>query len=271
LQLISQDTFPKSKQKSTISIIENDKTIKMTQEDDKVTSLEIDGKIIPPSEYDQYQDELSRVKPLNGKHGQGFIFGDGFNGSFGRINMDSMMNSFPQMHFEDLRDNIKMWADDDKGFIFNMDSFPHNFESFPGHVFKFNKGNFNLDSLVGGRFEMLKDLDGMKNFSFNFPEGEYIDNWGPNARPLGQIDNKNDYQSILGNALNSDGLLIPGKINNVELTGKFLKINGEKQPSNLWDKYKRIFEEESGLTLEPKSKLNFKIEGVESKRKYRVF
>jgi hypothetical protein len=43
--------------------------------------------------------------------------------------------------------------------------------------------------------------------------------------------------------LNKDGLLIPGQENKVELTGKHLKINGEKQPTNIYQKYKRIFEE----------------------------
>jgi len=80
-----------------------------------------------------------------------------------------------------------------------------------------------------------------------------------------------NFSEALGNALNRDGLLIPNKENKVELTGKHLKINGEKQPTNIYQKYKRIFEETSGTTLEKNSKLEFKFEGKESKRKYRVY
>lgn len=38
----------------------------------------------------------------------------------------------------------------------------------------------------------------------------------------------NNFSDALGNALNKDGLLIPGQENKVELSGKHLKINGEK-------------------------------------------
>ncbi len=269
-QTVRQDTMPKSKQKSSISIIENDKTIKLTKEDDKITSLEIDGKVIPPSEYGQYEDELARAQPLNGNGKKGIFFFDGNmedSQNFLNFHVDSIMGQIGNLGLMG-RDLEKLY--DQNKFMLRFDDAPFNSDSFPGHVFRFNLKDLNMDSLMTedlGRFPGM----GLKDFSFNFPEGEHDDNWGPNAGSFGHMDDRNDYQSILGNALNSDGLLIPGKINNVELTGKHLKINGEKQPSNLWDKYKRIFEEESGLTLEPKSKLNFKIEGLESKRKYRVF
>jgi len=76
---------------------------------------------------------------------------------------------------------------------------------------------------------------------------------------------------VLGSQLNKDGLLLPQKENKIELTGKYLKINGEKQPSNIWNKYKRIFEEESGTTLEKNSRITFHFLGKESKRTYKAY
>ncbi|MBK8626194.1 MAG: hypothetical protein IPN86_11705 [Saprospiraceae bacterium] len=53
-------------------------------------------------------------------------------------------------------------------------------------------------------------------------------------------DGENNFSDAIGNALNRDGLLIPNQSNKVELTGKHLKINGEKQPNNIYQKYRRI-------------------------------
>ena len=78
-------------------------------------------------------------------------------------------------------------------------------------------------------------------------------------------------EQLIGSQLNRDGFLIAGKNNKIELSGKNLKINGEKQPSNIWNKYKNLFERETGMTLTKDTKLVYEIEGKESKRKYKAF
>ncbi len=65
----------------------------------------------------------------------------------------------------------------------------------------------------------------------------------------------------MGYELNKDGLLILEKENKIELSGKHLKINGQKQPDNIYEKYKRIFEESSGIPVTKNSQLEFKIVG----------
>ncbi|MDD1444366.1 hypothetical protein MEO93_29315, partial [Dolichospermum sp. ST_sed3] len=139
------------------------------------------------------------------------------------------------------------------------------------------------------------NFDGLDSFRFNFDNFEFpeIREWheSPDVKIYrhdgdGQgfnFDFNNDYKGFefgkdsenfseaIGNSLNRDGLLIPGQENKVELTGKQLKINGEKQPYNIFQKYKRIFEETSGTTLEKNSKLQFNYTGKESKRKFRVY
>ena len=72
--------------------------------------------------------------------------------------------------------------------------------------------------------------------------------------------------------MNKDGYLLPDKENSVKLTGKYLKINSEKIPQVIFEKYKRLFEEETGIPLSDKNVIEFKMEGKPtSGRKYRAF
>jgi hypothetical protein len=110
---------------------------------------------------------------------------------------------------------------------------------------------------------------------FDFDDGDtFIEPFGGDPENMPDFNTSrgnNNFSDAIGNALNRDGLLIPNQSNKVELTGKHLKINGEKQPNNIYQKYRRIFEEESGTTLEKNSKLQFSFEGKEAKRKYKVY
>jgi len=142
-----------------------------------------------------------------------------------------------------------------------------------------------LQEQMGGMHFDFRGLDSLKgmegfNFDFAFPNMDQFKINGIDVED-GLFDGASDdsnmpkinesYADIIGNALNRDGLLIPNESNKVELTGKHLKINGEKQPSNIYQKYRRIFEEESGTTLQKNSRLQFNIEGKVAKRKYRVY
>jgi len=62
---------------------------------------------------------------------------------------------------------------------------------------------------------------------------------------------------IFGSLLR-DGLIEPHGENTMELTDKYLKINGEKQPSNIWKKYKKIYESQLGHELMEGSKIKLK-------------
>jgi len=50
-----------------------------------------------------------------------------------------------------------------------------------------------------------------------------------------------------------------------------MKVNGDKQPKNIWNKYKEIFEEESGIALTKDSKLKFNVEGKRTMKKSSAF
>ena len=69
-----------------------------------------------------------------------------------------------------------------------------------------------------------------------------------NQKPSSRI-----FRSLL-----SDGLIESGEENTLELTDKHLKINGEKMPSNIWKKYKKIYESQLGHEIMEGSKIKLK-------------
>lgn len=275
-QIIMQvhtDSLPTSRESIRIQKRTNDQDIKISMEDGKVTELEIDGKKIDEADYDKYEDIIAQSKPKSSTKGnaQMFFFGDGE----------------PQSFEFDLGNDGKLFSDSIfKRFEFKgMDGFD---------MSNFNEQMKNIQEQLGKMQFDFKGLDSMNingldgfNFDFTFPEMEQVKggfdfgNGDSFAQPFGRFpddmpnldisDGKNNFSDAIGYALNRDGLLIPNQSNKVELTGKHLKINGEKQPNNIYQKYRRIFEEQSGTTLEKNSKLQFTFEGKEAKRKYRVY
>lgn len=57
----------------------------------------------------------------------------------------------------------------------------------------------------------------------------------------------------------NDRLISEREKSKIELTGKHLKINGDKMPKNLWEKYKGIYEDYTGIELSKSSKLKFEL------------
>ncbi len=258
------DTFPQSGEVIHIQKQTNDKSVKLSMENGVITNLEIDGKKIDEAEYDKYNDIISEVSPKSGSKGNNhfFFFGD-----------DEYQN-FGFGDFKIYRDSISK--------LMNNDFFK-GFQSL---------GELDLDQIMGELSKQFENLDfgqqadsmwlqmkepGGFSFNFRFPDDrDFRDNnglWMDEMDKDATADTPKDVNltDILGKALNEDGILIPKKMNKVELTGKYLKINGEKQPNNLFEKYKRILEDESGIELNKNSKLKFDIEGKTPKRKYRSF
>ncbi len=254
------DTLPyMSKNTMKIHKIENDKEIKMSFENGELMDLEIDGQLIDKSEYSNYEDIISKSKPQMGSKDNSQIFmwgGEDFDldndfFSFKLQNLDSLFEGFATSGLKMFRqlDGFEGMGDD-------------NGEFWEDYMKRFK------DMLQNDNFESL-GID--TTFQFDFR------NFGDEAlgSDFNELDNgakaNNNFTEIIGNSLNRDELLLPNKTNTIELTGKHLKINGEKQPSNIWNKYKRIFEESTGTTLQRDSKITFDFEGVTPKRKYRSF
>ena len=258
------DTLPQSGEMIHIQKQTNDKSVKLSMENGVITNLEIDGKKIDEADYNKYSDIISEVSPKSGSKGnnQFFFFGDDDDRNFGFGN------------FKMYRDSISKQLDND---------FFRGFQSL---------GELDIDRIMGEFSKQFENLDfgrqadsmwlQMKEpggFSFNFTFPDNRDFRGNNGLWIDEMDKEAtadtpkdaNLTEILGNALNNDGMLLPEQMNKVELTGKYLKINGEKQPNNLFEKYKRILEETSGIELNKNSKLKFDIAGKTPKKRYRSF
>ena len=271
------DTMPLKKESITIQKKTNDQDLKISMENGKITNLEIDGKKIDEKDYDQYEDIISEVKPrkFGSGHGSIMFFGDDgeaapFEFNLGRGgNLDSIIGKMGMMNFEKFEFDQEKMQEQMQKMQEQLGKMNFDFRGLDSMNFDFAFPDM-LDENMAPQMRFFEFEDGdlfIEPFG-EFPESQRIDN---HMDDMDYSRRSSNFSEALGNALNRDGLLIPNKENKVELTGKHLKINGEKQPTNIYQKYKRIFEETSGTTLEKNSKLEFKFEGKESKRKYRVY
>ena len=139
---------------------------------------------------------------------------------------------------------------------------------------KMKERNGNRHEYDGNAWEKAaKDMErNQRNLERNQKEWEEAaKGFGANDRFFDE-NNGINLEQKLGSQLNKDGFLLPEKSNVVKLTGKYLRINGEKMPEVIFEKYKRLYEEETGIPLGEKNVIEFKMEGKASNgRKYRAF
>jgi len=76
---------------------------------------------------------------------------------------------------------------------------------------------------------------------------------------------------VLARQLLEDQLIDADETSEIEITGKFLKINGDKQPKNIWNKYRKIYEKQSGIEMNKGSKLKFEIDPSEYNTANKLF
>lgn len=299
---ILADTLPPKmhigQEKATIVIEKDGQKIEVETENGETVGLKIDGREIPENEFDQYQDQIDAAT-------KNFVFKDGnfnvfeFEENHNFKNLDSILSNSFGMIFdgEDWRQfggNVRRFLDDDVlRKLKDMEEF-RSFDDFEGFE-KLHEleGLENLHELEG--LEKLEDLgemlenlgiqidSSMRTYEFNFEDFDGFDGFNGfdgfeffsddnmHIRDRDQIFGNNTVVDKIGNALNRDGLLEEFKTNKIEITGKHLKINGEKMPKAIYNKYKDIYQESTGAPLTKKSKMIFEIEGKPSKRKVRSF
>jgi hypothetical protein len=181
---------------------------------------------------------------------------------------------------------MKLFLKDGNGFNFQFDTafvggnsfdFDFDFDSiFSGMELR----SLDWDSLIGGDGKMFFfDGNGMEGLPFDFDHLEDLedlnelrlfDRYNDQARIHGQ-ESRNTPADKLHRALNRDGLLEIDENNTVELSGKELKINGDKQPKNIHSKYKRLWENATGTTMAKKDKVTLELKGKEHKRTIQRF
>ena len=83
------------------------------------------------------------------------------------------------------------------------------------------------------------------------------------------LKKKNDFTfesdnvaNIITKRLLKDELIDETGNTKVEITGKNMKVDGEKQPTNIWKKYKKVYERETGIELTKDSKIVINISDV---------
>lgn len=272
---IAVDTFPsiKGKSRSSKMIITNDgnKSIELKMENGEIQSLKIDGKVVPPSEYDQHQDLIKedRLPGMGDDMFSGFDFIDDSNiyifrgGKDGTMRLDSLM--------------------DMQGFNLNgqrMDfDFNHMFEGLDSAgVFRFEQsfpfakeGEGSYEEMMERFFGMQEELQEEQRELKRFQDDDFFRSQDRKAFDFPRSNEGKNLEELIGRQLNRDGFLMKDKENRIQLSGKSLKINGKKQPDVIHQKYLDLFVGETGIPLNKNSKIDFKIIGTESKRKYKAF
>lgn len=290
---LQSDTIPGNNKSKTITLKQNEgKSYMIESENGEITKMEVDGKVIPPEEYDQYIEEMP-----NGSWNYNFNFDHKFGDMPFKMDFDDMglheMDEEQSRHLAESMERLseklgRMNLSELEGMdwdklgnmklkSFDMDSLMSDMWSQNGEQqMKLGEmmeklGDLRLEKLEG--LHQLEELEGLKgleelenlkelgrlkgfdNFNFEFPDYDGLNNrWENNANQK------------ISRSLNQDGLLKIDEENKIELSGKYLKINGEKQPSNIHEKYKRMFEESTGMELSDDSKVKFNVIGKESKR-----
>ena len=308
--LTKRDTLPQrmilDNDHVILKVEKNGKEIEIAKEKGKITKLIIDGKVIPENEYGKYQEDIDAAtegfifRPdgdINMFNGEGM---KNLNQFFHENNnMDSIFsNSFGMMfdgeNWREFGGNIEQLLDND---VFekmkNMENFRmfdfEELENWEGlkslkdikglEQLQNLKGLEDLEKVMEGmgiqldstiKRLNLDDFDGLKDFK-GFDGFEIFSDENTEERDNGGQPGSNTVVDKIGNALNHDGLLKEYKSNKIELSGKHLKINGEKMPKALFNKYKNIYQETTGAPLTKKSKMVFDVDGKPSKRKVRSF
>jgi beta-lactamase regulating signal transducer with metallopeptidase domain len=291
------DTIPGKKKSKTFTLKQNDgKSYKIESENGEITRMEVDGEVISPEHYDQYIDEM----PHGGKWDYHFDFDNDFGDMPFNMNMDGMKffemdeeqsrrlaesmerlsERLGRMDFSELEDYDWEGFDHMEFRSFDMDSLMSGMWGKDGESFqqleemmkRLNDMRFEeleglnrLEELEGlnrlEELEHLKELEqlkGLEHFDFEFPDfNSFNYRWESNAN------------QTMSRSLNQDGLLKIDEENEIELTDKHLKINGEKQPGNIHDKYKRMFEKSTGMKITDDFKVKFNVTGKESKSRMR--
>ena len=292
------DTIPlKRKNSSKIITQNNGKTIEIEKENGEITSLKIDGKVIPERDYREYEEEIESTEGIYDFDEENEIFerfnDQDFSKSFGLLfdgekwrefggNMNQLFDGDMLKKLQDMegmRFDFKYLEDMDelKGLeklhelrglekLHELEGF-ENMSELENLSELFEELGINLDSTFSNmnfNFDNLDGFDFLNEFDFDDEDVTIFRGNGSN-QGRGTVVDK------IGRMLNKDGLLKEYKSNKVEITGKHLKINGEKMPKALFEKYKNIYQESTGAPLTKKSKMVFDVEGKPSKRKVKSY
>lgn len=309
LYALNDTIIPGKSESSSAVIIHDDgvKSIKMEMENGDIKKLEVDGKEVAKEDYDKYKDDIKVLKKdaigrnglrsfsisgddfgpmvldLNGMK----IWGDSLSGALALTLPGLIDEDFPFAH------GMHMFSDSSFNFRFDTDKWEAKSKEWQKeHEAQMKKlqekaGKYNekMQKYWEQNADKWQDQQRhweekarewersareLKGQNFNFEFGDMARIPGIEVHPIER--NGNNLEQRIGSQLNKDGFLLSGKENSVKLSGKYLKINGDKMPDVIFEKYKQLFEESTGLPLTKDTNIEFKMMGDNNgTRKYRAF
>ena len=281
--IIQNDTLPKVKKESKVVIksIEDEKEIELEKSNGKITKLKIDGREIPENEYEEYgniikeYDDVTVLRFGDNEHVMEFDF------DFDERFNDSMLAYRFEIEDENWENIAEQWESFGEQWEEAAEQLARRFEDEEMlqemRIFKLEdmeemqeEYGERMEEFFEKHAEIFEDQDFDIIFK-NLPNAEIFE-WKPEHGNKNHFFKHNSSRTLadqIGDELNEDGLLKPRESNKVELTGKHLKINGDKMPKPLYEKYKRIYEERTGTALTKKSKMIFEFIGEPSERTIR--
>ncbi|MEZ4907586.1 MAG: hypothetical protein R2771_08115 [Saprospiraceae bacterium] len=224
-----------SEQRTTsITIINGKKKIQETIIKMKGDSI-IEKKVIEKEEDAPEDGSMMYNYNFNFPDGNDSLFGgNNQRYNFGIVPMDSLMNSF-RMQFES------------PGFNFNFgdssDNWPDNF---------FDQFQNDSDGFGGNMSDLIDEM--FKNYNFDTQE---IPGWNGNKNNLNNNAPKTLNEIIKENLLNDGFITDIDQKYQCEITNKGLKIDGKKQDKRVFEKYKKIIEDNTGVELDDDFSFNF--------------
>ena len=311
MEVMPIDTLPNiSKHSYSMTKSGDEGSISIKKENGKITKLEIDGRRIPESEYDRYQKQIDEMDGNTKPRTNVWMFSDGqeindeeLEEKFEQlgIEMEEWGENFGEQFGEDFGKSMEEWGENfGETFGKEMEEFGRSMEIWGeefenGVQWKIENGDtvgmysFDIPELDEDMMNQLQDvlgsidleglkimeLEGITDELSEMLKGLELDDLQLNEDGL-QRRNKGfgssrTVEDKIGYELRKDRLIAAGEVSEIELTGKHMKVNGDKQPKNIWNKYKEIFEEESGIALTKDSKLKFNVEGKRTMKKSSAF
>jgi len=248
--------------------------LELKMEDGEIKELKIDGEVVPESSYGEMDDIIVELTP-DGKSEMITVFpdcGEDFgniyylNKNKDAVNLDSILAAVSEKmnDFENYKENR---------FEFHVDKFDNDFiDSLKKEISTIDFSVLQKDHVFDFDSIIVGNLSSQRTFDFNHPltnNYKILDTLQrafsfPNTNLNGSnlsatiIGKKNVYDEIAYSLINDDFVAEDTK-STVELTDKYLKIDGEKQPSNIYKKYKKIFESTTGLKLNKKTKIELEV------------
>lgn len=255
-----------------------DSDLELKMEDGEIRKLIIDGETIPESRYDELEDVIVKLTP-DGKSEMITVFPDCgedfgniyyFNKNMDVVNLDSIL--------EDVSEKMNLFENyKENRFDFHADRFDNDFiDSLKKEISTIDLSVFQKDQIFD--IDSLTDQRTSRNYTLIYDKPSSDHHWLLDTLDRAfsfpkTVLEKHDFSTSLirkknvhdeiAYSLIDDAFVSGNTKSKVELTDTYLKIDGEKQPSNIYRKYKKIFESTTGLKLNKKTKIELEVNPIE--------